>query len=1014
MRRFASSTAMACPTSWRRLTPAAPSAVRCFTDATTVRKPHTHETFAYAMNSEYMQSMFEAWKQDPASVHESWSPIFSQLDSAKPDEALIESFDRPVVNNLSPEIEVTEKDIIDTLKLSWMIRAYEVRGHLIADLDPLGMFSADLDFSVPQELELAYFGFTEADMDRRFALGVLPKLGGFHSHPRILTLREVISELKKVYCNKIGWEYMHIVDSQKTSWIRSRIHENKALTPQERHDTLQDLAVAEGFEKFLHTKYATTKRFGLDGAETLIPLINKVIDEAANAGVESFIIGMAHRGRLNVLANVCGKDVAKVLLEFEGKKTSQADEENECGDVKYHLGISLNRYTRSKKPINIELLANPSHLETVDPVVCGKARAKQHYKKDKTGSKVMAILIHGDAAFAGQGVCYETMGLSDLDYYEIGGTVHIVINNQVGFTTNPNQSRSAPYCTELGKPVQAPIFHVNADHPEEAVRCAKIAVDFRNKYNSDVLIDMVCYRRFGHNETDEPSFTQPLMYKKIRAHPSTLTLYSQKVIADGVMTKEEVEGEKSAVSTKLREKFEAAKKLTSSTSDWKEDEWTSGYKNPLSLKSLKSTAVPTKILKEIGQKITTLPDTFEPHPTLRRIIQERGKNYAAGTNIDWGSAEALAIGTLVLEGNLVRISGQDVERGTFSQRHALLTDVNNESVYVPLRHVHDDQGAFRVINSSLSEYGVAGYELGYAMENAASLVMWEAQFGDFANGAQIVFDQLLCSMESKWLKSIGMVISLPHGYDGMGPEHSSGRIERYLQLSDDCDMTPIDFIKKCRTAKTADMMYEFSEESIRDHNWQVCFPTTPANYFHVLRRQIHRPFRKPLINFFSKAFLRAPNVSSLKEFGEGTMFQPVIDDPNFPAGSDVTGIQKIVLCSGQVYFFIARRIAQDNIKNVAVVRVEQISPMPWGYLDAVFQKYPKSASVMWVQEEPKNMGAFAWIRPRLDRYFSSELDGNSGRMLQYSGRGPSASTATGNKAIHDMEVKELLDGAVSL
>jgi 2-oxoglutarate dehydrogenase E1 component len=960
-----------------------------------------HEGFVNGLGGSYVQSLYEAWQSSPNSVDPSWGPIFQHLAKVNPDRALVETFTRPVQDKYNPgtgqlNAEVTEKDLLDTFKITWMIRAYEVRGHLIADLDPLGMFSADLDFAVPQELEPSFFGFTEADMDRKFQLGVLPKLGGLHSHTQRITLRELIQQLRSTYCKKVGWEYMHIVDGAKSTWLRNRISNQEPLTTQEKKDALKDLARAEGFENFLHTKYSTTKRFGLDGGETLIAMLNKIIDHAANDGVENFVIGMAHRGRLNVLAHICGKDMAKIFCEFEGKSTTP-EEEMVCGDVKYHLGVALNRITRSQKKVRIGLMANPSHLESVNPVVTGKVRAKQHYMKDTERRKVMAILIHGDAAFSGQGVCYETMGLGDLEFYDIGGTVHIIANNQIGFTTPPRQSRSAPYCSELAKPVQAPVFHVNADDPESALRVSKIAVDFRNTYKKDVVIDLVCYRRFGHNETDEPSFTQPLMYQKIRSHPTTYQLYSQKLVADGVLTQEEVDEVSSSVKTLLKEKFELAKQSSSSIKDWEDNEWT-GYKTPLQIASLKSTSVKAEFLQDIGKKITTLPDTFEPHPTLRRIIRERQTNYESGENIDWGSAEALAFGSLLLEGNHVRVSGQDVERGTFSQRHALLVDMGKANVYIPLANLHSSQAGFRIINSSLSEFGVCGYELGYCMENPASLVIWEAQFGDFANGAQVIFDQYLCSGEQKWLKQCGLVVNLPHGYDGMGPEHSSGRIERFLQQCDDPEEAPTSFVEgNLKDLDTA------NEAHIKARNWQVCYPSTPANYFHLLRRQIHRDFRKPLINFYSKAFLRAPNVSSLADMSGNTLFLPVIDDATIQDPSPVT---EVLLCSGQVYFHLLKRRGEKR-QDLAIVRIEQVAPFPWNHVHQVLSKYPKTAKVSWVQEEPKNMGSWSFVRPRLLNYLRPQ-----GRTLRYVGRATSASTATGNKAMHDAEIKAYLDDAI--
>ena len=748
------------------------------------------------------------------------------------------SVERPVRES---DRSATSEEIKDAIKVAQMVRAFSARGHLMCDLDPLGLLKNGVDRSgdVPDELDPEYFGFTEADMDRQFRVQMHQDIGGFFSKGGRMSLRELLEKLKQIYCGRIGWEFMHIPDRETTRWLRDRLEmpEKVEITPlpEKRRRILEDLATAELFEGFLHKKYPT-KRFGLDGGDSLIPGMVALVDKAAEMGVEDVVIGMPHRGRLNVLANVCGKPLVQMLSEFQDVLP-----ENEfgSGDVKYHLGTVQDRITRSGKSIRLSLVANPSHLEAVNPVVTGKTRAKQRYAKDHDGDKSIPILLHGDAAFSGQGICYETMGLANLYRYTCGGTIHIVVNNQIGFTTNPQENRSSPYCTDIGKQGN-PVFHVNGDDPESVVRVCEMALEFRQKWKKDVIIDLICYRRHGHNEKDEPMFTQPMMYQAISKHPSVLTTYEKQLMAEGVVTASEASGVRKTVEKNLRDEFKKAQNHEPQRVDWLESRW-EYYRTSSQLAFFNSTGVPEEKLREIGLKLCQVPDTFTPHQKLRAILARNEAAIKSGQGIEWGTAEALAFATLLLEGNHVRLSGQDVERGTFSQRHAVLVDYNTAEQYCALGSLHSTQAHFEVCNSSLSEYGVLGFEVGYSMENPASLVLWEAQFGDFANGAQVIFDQFLSSGEAKWVRQCGLTVLLPHGYDGQGPEHSSARLERFLIMADEDEEGP-------QLGGEFNLSMD-SEKQIMLCNWQVCYPTTPAQYFHLLRRQLHREFRKPLIVF---------------------------------------------------------------------------------------------------------------------------------------------------------------------
>lgn len=980
--------------------------MRFATDAQTVRAPHRFENFCDPESRDYVEELYKSWQKDRNSVDPSWTPIFENLASASPDEALVTVFRRPQ----PASSDVSDRDRVDNMKLAWMIRAYETRGHHTATLDPLGMFEADLDFSTPAELEPQFFGFSEDDMNRTFNVQLGARFGGLVTEgTSAMTLRDIIQKLRQYYCGNIAFEFMSTGFVEKRNWWRQKIISTVDSKPTnaERLYTLDNLIKAERFEKFLHTKFATHKRFGLDGAESLVGAMNAMIEQASNLGVEHVVVGMPHRGRLNILTNVCGKSFSRVFNEFNGKTAGEDTDAFHSGDVKYHLGISRDLELSNGKLLNIQLLANPSHLEAVNPLVLGKACAKQLYLKDTEMKKVMPVILHGDAAFSGQGICYESMGLSELENFDVGGTIHIVVNNQVGFTTDPFQSRSAMYCTDLAKVNNAPVMHVNGDDVDAVARVARIAAEYRQMYNSDVVIDLVCYRRFGHNETDEPMFTQPLMYKKIRSHPSILVRYGEQLVREGVLTKDELEARIKAFDALLKREFDEAANLPAAPiyvpGESADESPAEAYVNSLELQSLRRTAVDKAVLKEIGRKLTTLPDGFTPHTTVAgRVIQPRAQAIESGEGIEWGLAESLAFGALLMEGVHVRITGQDVQRGTFTQRHAVIHDVVTGKSHCPLSKIAKNQAPVTISNSSLSEFGVCGFELGYSLENPKALVIWEAQFGDFSNGAQVIFDQFMASGEAKWNRQSSLAVSLPHGYDGMGPEHSSARIERFLQLSDDqMDVFPRDF----NIAEWA----HISEKRIKESNWQVCYPSTPANYFHMLRRQVHREFRKPLVFFFSKKYLRAPNVSTLDEMAEGSSFRCVIPHP-----VPITKPRTVAFCTGQIYHILREhQLTSDAFADVALIRVEQLAPFPVEpvvvQLQAHLAANPET-KVIWVQEEPKNMGAWSFVRQRIDNCLKHVGRTGAAARVEYVGRPAAASPATGYGFMHNEETEAIKKG----
>ncbi|XP_027364385.1 2-oxoglutarate dehydrogenase, mitochondrial-like [Abrus precatorius] len=948
------------------------------------------DNFLDGTSSVYLEELQRAWEADPNSVDESWDNFF-----------------RNFVGQASTSPGISGQTIQESMQLLLLVRAYQVNGHMKAKLDPLGLEER----KIPDELDLGLYGFTEADLDREFFLGVW-KMSGFLSQNRpVQTLRSILTRLEQAYCGSIGYEYMHIPDREKCNWLRDKI---ETPTPthynRERREVIFDrLAWSTLFENFLATKWTSAKRFGLEGGESIIPGMKEMFDRASDLGVESIVMGMAHRGRLNVLGNVVRKPLRQIFCEFSGGQP--ADEVGlytGTGDVKYHLGTSYDRPTRGGRRIHLSLVANPSHLEAVNPLVVGKTRAKQYYSNDVDRMKNMGVLIHGDGSFAGQGVVYETLHLSALPNYTTGGTIHIVFNNQVAFTTDPKSGRSSQYCTDVAKALNAPIFHVNGDDVEAVVHVCELAAEWRQTFHSDVVVDLVCYRRFGHNEIDEPSFTQPKMYQVIRNHPSALEIYQKKLLELRELTQEDIDKIHKKVMSILNDEFLASKDYVPKRRDWLSAYW-SGFKSPEQLSRIRNTGVKPEILKNVGKAITVLPENFTPHKAVKRIYEQRAQMVGTGEDIDWGFAEALAFATLIVEGNHVRLSGQDVERGTFSHRHAVVHDQTTGEKYCPLDHVimNQNEEMFTVSNSSLSEFGVLGFELGYSMENPNSLVIWEAQFGDFANGAQVIFDNFLCSGESKWLRQTGIVVLLPHGYDGQGPEHSSGRLERFLQMADDHPYVIPEMDPTLRT-------------QIQECNWQIVNVTTPANFFHVLRRQIHREFRKPLIVMSPKNLLRSKACrSNLSEFDDvqghpgfdkqGTRFKRLIKDQN--NHSDVEeGIRRLILCSGKVYYELDEQRSKEDAKDVAICRVEQLCPFPYDLVQRELKRYP-NAEIVWCQEEPMNMGGYTYILPRL--ITSMKALGRGGyEDVKYVGRAPSAATATGFLKFHLKEQAELVQKAI--
>ncbi|CAN3992965.1 2-oxoglutarate dehydrogenase E1 component [Methylocystis bryophila] len=962
-------------------------------------------SFLNGGDAAYLEQLLADFEADPASVSPEWRNFFSQMgvlpgrgsaaatgpswasrDLLQEKDELVEGFEAygetskaaplAVKPSRPPESEALRQATRDSIRALMMIRAYRARGHLHANLDPLGLEQR----SDHGELHPATYGFTDEDFDRKiFIDGVL---GLQHA-----TLFEIVSILRRTYCGSIGFEFMHVLNPAEKSWLQARIEGPKkeiTFTPEGKRAILNKLIEAEGFEKFLDLKYTGTKRFGLDGGESIVPALEQIIKRGGALGVMEIVLGMAHRGRLNLLCQVMAKPHRALFHEFKGG-SSLPDEVEGSGDVKYHLGASSDREFDGNK-VHLSLTANPSHLEIVDPVVLGKVRAKQdqHECPDNDRRAVLPLLIHGDAAFAGQGVVAECFGLSGLKGHRTGGSLHFIINNQIGFTTYPRYSRSSPYPSDLAKMVEAPIFHVNGDDPEAVVFAARVAIEFRQQFQKPVVIDMWCYRRFGHNEGDEPAFTQPLMYKKIRAHKSTLEIYSEKLIAEGHISPADLEKGKAEWRATLDTALEASQSFRPNKADWLDGYWSGlkpGYQSSDDERRGK-TGVAIDVLRDIGRRITTVPPSFNVHKTVQRFLDARRAAIENGVGIDWATAEALAFGSLLREGHRVRLSGQDSERGTFSQRHAVLIDQENESRYVPLAHVGAGQGRFEVINSMLSEEAVLGFEYGYSLADPQSLVLWEAQFGDFANGAQVIFDQFLSAGERKWLRMSGLVCLLPHGYEGQGPEHSSARLERYLQLA-------------------------------AEDNLQVANCSTPANYFHILRRQLNRSIRKPLILMAPKSLLRHKRcVSTIEDLGAESTFHRLLPDeaelprPGALALRPAEEIRRLVLCSGKVYYDLVEEREKRGADDVYLLRVEQLYPLPLRQLAQRLARM-RAAEVIWCQEEPRNMGAWSYVEPYLE-WALGQAAGKSKRA-RYVGRPASASTAAGTMARHLAQLRAILD-----
>ena len=923
-------------------------------------------SFLSGTNSEFIEYLYARYSADPASVDPSWQEFFTDL-SREP-EGL---GDRAAAAVGAPGLSEDDARAItrDSLRVLMMIRAYRVRGHLIAALDPLGL---EGDKHHP-ELDPVSYGFSDADYDRVFFIdGVLGQ--------QTATLRDILSILQQTYCGKIGIEFMHIQYPEEKAWIQERVEGTRNRTHFAKHtklEILRSLDVAEGFESFLQVKHPGTKRFSLEGSESLIPALETIIETSAALGTEDIVFGMPHRGRLTVLTSIMAKPYRQVFAEFHGESSNPEDVQG-SGDVKYHLGTSSDRELPHGRNIHLSMTANPSHLEAVNPVVLGKVRAKQAMIGDTKRQRVMSILMHGDAAFAGQGLVAETFGLSQLRGYRTGGTIHVIVNNQIGFTTSPKHSRSSPYPSDVGKMVQAPIIHVNGDDPEAVVHAARMAAEYRCHFSRDVVLDIFCYRRYGHNEGDEPAFTQPLMYRKIADHPTTRQLYTERLVADGVLAPKEADQRLADFHAELEGEFEASKSFRPNKADWFEGKW-QGFERAPESERRGATSVPMARLKEIGLALSALPEDFDIHRKIARFQGNRRKMIESGEGLDWSTGEAMAFATLLGEGCPVRLSGQDSGRGTFSQRHSVHIDQTNEKRYVPLNHVAEDQAHYEVIDSMLSEAAVLGYEYGYSLADPDTLVLWEGQFGDFANGAQTIIDQFITSGESKWLRMSGLVMLLPHGYEGQGPEHSSARLERFLQM--------------------------FGEDNI-----QVANCTTPANYFHILRRQLHRKFRKPLIMMTPKSLLRHKRaVSRLSDLGPGTSFHRVLPEAaELPTPAKA---RRVVLCSGKVYYDLVEERERREIDDIAILRVEQLAPFPKRSLATELEKYP-SADVVWCQEEPKNMGAWTFIGPRIEDLLAN-LDVRCKRPT-YVGRIEAASPATGSNKKHVREQAKLVNDALTV
>ncbi|WP_022708404.1 MULTISPECIES: 2-oxoglutarate dehydrogenase E1 component [Paracoccus] len=973
-------------------------------------------SFLQGANAAYVEQLYGQWAKDPAAVDQAWDAFFRDLGDAQSDaqrEAEGASWARPdwppmpmdeLTSALTGEwpaaakaeagaaakkiadkaqekgVSLSEAQVrqavLDSIRALMLIRAYRIRGHLHANLDPLGLRQ------IPDhgELKPETYGFGPGDMDRPIFIDNVLGL-------EVASIRQINELMQRTYCGTFALQYMHISNPEEAAWLKERIEgygKEIQFTRNGRRAILNKLVEAEGFEKFLHVKYMGTKRFGLDGGEALIPAMEQIIKRGGALGVKEIVFGMPHRGRLSVLANVLSKPYRAIFNEFQGGSFKPEDVDG-SGDVKYHLGASSDREFDGNT-VHLSLTANPSHLEAVNPVVLGKARAKSDQlgdRKDRTS--VLPILLHGDAAFAGQGVVAECLQLSGIRGHRTGGTIHIVVNNQIGFTTAPHFSRTSPYPTDIALMVEAPIFHVNGDDPEAVVHAAKVATEFRQKFRKDVVIDIFCYRRFGHNEGDEPMFTNPAMYHSIKGHKTTLQLYTERLVKDGLIPEGEIDDMKASFQNHLNDEFEAGKTFKPNKADWLDGKW-SGMAREGTEYVPGETGIAPELMSRVGTALTTAPETHNMHKTVSRLLEAKKKMFETGEGFDWATGEALAFGSLLTEGHGVRLAGQDSTRGTFSQRHSAFTDQKTEERYYPLNNIEDGQARYEVIDSMLSEYAVLGFEYGYSLAEPNSLVLWEAQFGDFANGAQIMFDQFISSGEKKWLRMSGLVMLLPHGFEGQGPEHSSARLERFLQ-------------------------------GCAEDNWIVANCTTPANYFHILRRQIHRGFRKPLVLMTPKSLLRHPMaVSRAEEFQTGSTFHRVLWD-DAERGSSPTKlvedekIKRVVVCSGKVYYDLLKARDEAGITDVYLLRLEQFYPFPAQAMVKELGRF-KQAEVVWCQEEPKNQGGWTFVEPYLE-WVLERLGAKHGRA-RYAGRNAAASVATGLASRHKAEQEALVAEALNL
>jgi len=954
-------------------------------------------SFLQGTNAAFIESLYAQYQENPDAVDPTWRTYFAGLGEqglgatqlgrgpawhrdAKPELAggeLVGALTGQWPQKAGAQSGDSRAAALDSIRAIQMVRAYRVIGHLEANLDPL-----NISPKIPHaQLDPAFYGFHDGDLDRPVFVGGVLGL-------ETATPRRMVDILKRTYCGRIGYEFMHINDAEQKDWLQRRIEgpdKEISFTPEGKRAILNKLVEAEGFEKFAGVRFLGTKRFGLDGGESTIPALEQIIKRGGQLGVKEIVLGMSHRGRLNVLANVMSKPYRQLFHEFQGGSAKPSEVQG-SGDVKYHLGASSDREFDGVK-VHLSLTPNPSHLEAADPVVLGKARAKQSQLDDCTDrTSVLPLLIHGDAAFAGQGVVAECFAMSGTRGFNTGGTIHFIVNNQIGFTTAPIYSRSSPYPSDVALMVQAPIFHVNGDDPEAVVHVARIATEFRQLFHKDVVIDMFCYRRFGHNENDEPAFTQPLMYKAIKDHPTTLELYATKLVSEGTLDQGDIKSMIGAFNTRLDQEYDAAKSHLPNHADWLDGRW-SGLAVAPAGDRRGETALPAETLRSVGHALTTVPDGFHIHKTVARQLEAKARMFETGEGFDWATGEALAFGTLLKEGVPVRLSGQDSMRGTFSQRHSAFIDQETEERYLPLNHVSSDQAPFEVVDTLLSEEAVLGFEYGYSTAEPKALVLWEAQFGDFANGAQVVIDQFIASGEMKWLRMCGLVMLLPHGYEGQGPEHSSARLERYLQLC-------------------------------AQDNIQVCCPTTPANYFHVLRRQIHRPFRKPLILMTPKSLLRHKRcVSFLSDMTPGSSFHRVFRDQAeaVPGATTVKladdkDIKRVILCTGKVYFDLMEEREKRNETRIQILRLEQLYPFPDQVLALELNRFPK-ADLIWCQEEPKNQGAWTFVAPRIEDTVA-HLGGST--RPRYVGRPEYASTAAGLMSQHNAELRTFLNEAMSL